>query len=142
MSTDPPSVREMTRRLLGRAASRGDAPDNALRAVQQASELTYRALARSLGTAGAKVLLTRAIAQSQDGHPILKEIRVGGQPEPGLEGVTALVQAHGAPLAAAALEALLETLLALLGRLIGNDMVPRLVELDEPVGTQDDEDVR
>jgi hypothetical protein len=142
MSTDPPSVRELTRHLLGRAASRGDAPDSALRTVQQACELTYRALARSVGTAGARTLLTRAIAQSRAEHPILKEIRVGAQPEPGLEGVTELEQAHGAPLAAAALEAVLETLLALLGRLIGNDMVPRLVELDEPVGTQDDEDVR
>jgi hypothetical protein len=142
MSTDPPSVRELTRHLVGRAAPPGDGPDGALRAVHQACEMTYLALARSLGIAGTKVLLTRAIAQSRAEHPLLKEIRVGGQPEPGLEGVAELVAAHDAAAVTAALEAVLETLLGLLGRLIGNDMVPRLVEQDGPVETQDDEDVR
>jgi chaperonin GroEL (HSP60 family) len=142
MSSDPPSVRELTRHLVGRAAPQSDAPDGALLAVHEACERTYRALARSLGPTGSQALLTRALAQSQDDHPLLKEIRIGGQSDPGLGGVMEAAQAHGAKAVTEALEAVLETLLGLLGRLIGNDMVSRLVEQNGPVGTHDDEDVK
>ena len=56
--------------------------------------------------------------------------------------MTAIVEAYGAPAVAKGLEAMLEKLLGLLGRLIGDDMVARLVEQEALVGTQDDEDVR
>jgi hypothetical protein len=53
---------------------------------------------------------------------------VRSEPEPGLEGVPELIRTHGAAATAGALESLLLTLLGLLGRLIGDDMVMRLVE--------------
>jgi hypothetical protein len=56
--------------------------------------------------------------------------------------MTAIVEAYGAPAVAAGLEAVLERLLGLLGRLIGDDMVARLVEQSAIVGTKDDEDVK
>ena len=104
-------------------------PDSAALAVQAACERTYRELTRTAWPKWVRALLTRALAQAQAEHPLLKEIRVG---RGGLDGVTAAVQAHGAPAVAAALEAVLETLLDLLGRLIGDDMVARLVEQSAP----------
>jgi hypothetical protein len=142
MSSDALSARDLTRRLVTHAAVQSDAPDGAVLAVQAACERTLRELARSLGPAGARALLTRAIAQAQDAHPVLGEIHIGNHSEPGLDGMASLIQAHGAPAVVAGLEAVLETLLGLLGRLIGHDMVARLVEQSAPIGTHDDEDVK
>lgn len=142
MSTDAPSARELTRHLVARAAAQNDVPESAALAAQAACERTYRALARTIGPTGSRALLTRALAQAEAEHPLLKEIRIGRQSEPGLDGVPAIVQAHGAPAVVAGLEAVLETLLSLLGRLIGVDMVARLVEQSAPIETHDDEDVK
>ena len=139
MTTESPSSRELARRLVARAAAPGDAPDSVALAVHAACERTYRALTRSFGPTGSRALLTRARAQTQGEHPLVKEIRIGGPSEAGLDGVTDLVQTHGAPAVAAGLEAVLERLLGVLGRLIGNDMVARLVEQIAPMGTHDDE---
>ncbi len=51
-----------------------------------------------------------------------------------------MVQTHGAPAIAAGLEVMLETLLDVLGRLIGDDMVAQLVEQGAPIETQAGED--
>jgi hypothetical protein len=142
MSTDAPNARELTRRLVASAAAQSDAPDSALLAVHAACERACGQLSRSLGQSGFHALLTRALAHAAAEHPLLKEIGVGRQPEPFLGGVTDIVETHGAPAAAAGLETLLETMFGLLGRLIGDDMVPRLVERTAPVGTLDDEDVK
>ena len=140
MPTDTLSARELTRRLVARSAAQSDAPDSVALAVHAACERTYRALTRSIGSTGSHALLTRARAQTQGEHPLVKEIRIGGPSEAGLNGVTDLVQTHGAPAVVAGLEAVLERLLGVLGRLIGDDMVARLVEQSAPIGTHDDED--
>jgi hypothetical protein len=142
MTNDALSARELTRRLVARAAAQSGAADSAALAVHAAVERTYRELARSVGVSGALALLTRAIAQAQAAHPLLKALRVGRDSAPGLEGVGDLVQAQGAAPVVAGLETVLETLLGLLGRLIGEDMVPRLVEQSTLVGTHDDEDLK
>jgi hypothetical protein len=49
---------------------------------------------------------------------------------------------HGVPAVAAGLEAVLETLLGLLGRLIGDDMAMQLVEQNTTGETQDNTDVK
>lgn len=140
MSTEAPSARELTRRLVARAAVQSDGPDTAALAAQAACEATYRELTRRLGPAGAHALLTRALAQAQPEYPFLQGLRIGRQSEPTLDGMTAIVEAYGAPAVAAGLEAVLERLLGLLGRLIGDDMVARLVGQSAIDGTQDDED--
>jgi hypothetical protein len=141
MSTDAPTARELTRRLVAHAAVQIDAPDSAV-VVHAACERAYRELARSFGAAGSLALLTRALTQAQTDHPALKDIRVNRQSEPALDQVTGVVEAYGAPAVAAGLEAVLETLLGLLGRLIGDDMVVRLLEQSATAGRQDDEDGR
>ena len=128
MSTGAPSARELTRRLVTRVAVESDGPDTGAYAVQAACEATYRELTRRLGPAGSHALLTRALAQALAEYPFLQGVRVGRQTDPTLDGMTAIVEAYGAPAVAAGLEAMLEKLLGLLGRLIGDDMVARLVE--------------
>lgn len=136
MPPETPRARELTRRLVARAGAPSDAPDSAALALHKTFELTYRELTRSIGPTGSHALLTRAVAQLRAEHPLLNDIRVGRQSEPALDGVVAVVQARGAPAVAAALEAVLEALLDLLGRLIGDDMVARLVEQSTSVETQ------
>lgn len=142
MPTEAVSARELTRRLVARAAAQSDTPDGAAHAVHAACERTYRKLTRSLGQSGSHALLTRALAQARIEHPLLGDIRIGAQSEPGLGGVPGIVQAHGAPAVAAGLEAVLETLLGLLGRLIGDDVMTQLVERSTPLGTHDDQDAK
>jgi hypothetical protein len=142
MSTDASAPRELARRLVARTAPHRDAPDSAALAVHAAFERTYRELTRSLGPTGSYALLSRALAQSQAEHTLLKDIRVDRQSAPALGGVTALVTVHGASAVESGLQAVLETVLDLLGRLIGADMVARLVEQSTSMETQDDEDLK
>ncbi|MDQ3699209.1 MAG: hypothetical protein M3373_14485 [Gemmatimonadota bacterium] len=142
MSPATPGARELTRRLVAREAAQGDAPDIAAGAVHAACERAYQALSRWLGANGALALFTRALAQAQAGHPLLRNIRLRTRSEFGLEGVTESIQVHGAAAVAAGLESLLVALLELLGRLVGDDMAARLVEQSVPSYAQDDESPR
>jgi hypothetical protein len=103
-------------------------------------ERTYRALARSLGPTGFRSIVARALAQVQPEHPLLGEIRANGDGPPGLERVRTVARAHGDPAVAAGLESWLETILDLVGRLIGFDVVAQLVEQTAPASTHADED--
>ena len=135
-------ARELAKRLVARAHPKSDGPDSAALAAQAACERTYRELARFLGATGAQALFTRALGLAQAEHPFLKEIHVGHRSAPALEGVTGLVQVHGAAAVAAGLRTVLETLLGLLGRLIGDDMATQLVEQNTTSETHDNTDVK
>jgi hypothetical protein len=142
MSPGAPSAQELTRRLVARAAGENGTAESVALAVHAACERTYRELTRSLGPTGSQALLARAIAQSEAEHPLLKDIRIGRQAKPEVDGVRAAAETHGAPAVAAALEAVLVTLLGLIGRLIGDDMVARLVEPSASTGTHEDGNAR
>jgi hypothetical protein len=83
----------------------------------------------AMGDDGWNALLVRAIAQTEPAHPALSNIRLneGGAH---LDGVVESVEAHGAAVATEAIEALLATLVDILGRLIGEDMALRLIDPD------------
>lgn len=138
MAPETPTIRQLTRRLLDRAGGPDDAADAGAAAALDASELAYRELCRWVGTNGCLALLARALADARAGHPVLEEIRIANRSEPGLEGVPECVRKHGAAATAEGLEMLLVTLLELLGRLIGDDMVMRLVEQVVQDRTPDD----
>ncbi len=99
--------------------------------VHTACQRVYRDLSRWVGSDGTRALFARALAEARAEHPPLAGISVGARSEPGLEGISESIQGHGDKATAAALEALLVTLLGLLGRLIGDDMVLTLVEPKE-----------
>lgn len=137
-ASDASDAAEIARRLIARAAATGDARDSAL-AVRVACEQAFRDLTHSLGVNGFQALLARAMTQVQGVHPSLLPLRVGRQLSPSLEGLGQSIEAHGTPAVVAGLDALLEALLALLGRLIGTDMVARLVEHGATVDTYDED---
>ena len=87
-------------------------------------------------------MLTRAIAQAEVEHPLLTDLRVAPLLEPIVLEISGLVTAHGAPAVAAALEGALAVTFGLLGRLVGDDMVVRLVERSPTPGTQEIKDAQ
>lgn len=134
------TARELTRELVTRAAYAPVAAsvDGAALAAHAASEGACRDLSRSLGMSGFKALLTRALRQAELRHPLLRGVRVRSEGDPVLDGISELLAEHGPVAVAAALEAALEEMLGLLGRLIGDDMVARLLAQATRVGTHDD----
>ena len=128
---------ELTHRLVSRAAPATNDPAGRALATHAACERAYRELSRSIGQSGAAELLSRAIGLTQAQHPVLKDIRIGRQSTPDLEGVTIAIRTFGAPAVTAALEAALEALLGLLARLVGQDLVSQLVDPRLPNGTHD-----
>ena len=126
--SNAPGIRELTRRLIARATERNNDPNSAPAAVHAACERAYIELTRWVGPTGSRELLRRSLAQAQLEHGLLKGIRVGELSEPGLNGVAEVIESEGPSPVASALEDVLETLLGLLGRLIGNELAARIVE--------------
>lgn len=62
--------------------------------------------------------------------------------KPEFELLPGLIEQHGAASVSAAFESVLEALLGLLSRLIGEDMVERLVTTSSRTDRNDDQDVR
>ena len=140
MSTGAPSARELTRRLVQREAWQRDVPVDDAFAVLAACEHACRELSRSLGAPGFNALLTRALHNAEAEFPLLANVSINPPSLYVLGGVPELVQTHGAAPVAAALMASLDSMFTLLGRLIGDDMVARLVERESPAAPHDDED--
>lgn len=130
MPSTPQSVRKLTTRLIARERSSQSSPDTAA-AVHAACERVYREIARWVGQNGSRTLFTRALAETQSEHPLLAGFTVSPGSESGLAGLPDSIQTHGSGATAAALESMLLTLLGLLGRLIGDDMVVTLIEPGE-----------
>ena len=128
MAPVTPTVQQMTSRLIAGEPGSRDTPDATVAAAQAACERLNRELSRWVGANGSLALFTRALAETRAQHPVLAKIRIRTRSEASLEGVAETVQKHGAAATADGLTSLLVTLLELLGRLIGDDMVMRLVE--------------
>lgn len=139
MSTEARGARALTRRLIERAPDSGPNEPRSWLAVQDASERACAELSLSLGLPGFHALLRRAVAQSEAVHPLLGDLRVNRHTQPLFSGAAELVEKHGDAAVAAALEAVLENMLLALGRLIGDDLVARLVERDDTAGIDDEE---
>lgn len=139
MSTEALSARDLTNHLVARAALPEHAPD---RAAHAACEIACKQLSRSLGPIGFNGLFTRALALAQAEHPLLRELRIAsgaGSPMPPIADVVAT---YGPQPVADALCATLVAMFELLARLVGMDVVVRLVERNPPAGMQDAEDGR
>jgi hypothetical protein len=142
MASDGRNTQELTRRLVARASTGSEGPDASALAVLAACERTHRELTRRLGQTGSNALLTRALAQARTGHPVLKAIRIGSNAKSSLDGVAEALKVHGVSQVAAGLETTLEKLLDLLSRLIGDDMVVRLVGQSTDNENAENEDVK
>jgi hypothetical protein len=96
----------------------------------------------SLGAPGFNVLLRRALVLSAGAHPALNDLQVNPPGQPLFGDIPALVEKHGSEAVAAGLAAALESIFTLLGRLIGDDLVARLVEPDTMAKMHADEESR
>lgn len=114
------------RRLLDRERA-GDESDAGLaRALDQSCSLITVGLSRWFGLYGTRALVTRALATAQKRHPALA--RVGVSDDHCLEGVSASAQLHGSAVVAEGIVFTIAGLVALLGRLIGDDLAISLLE--------------
>jgi hypothetical protein len=139
MSTEALSARDLTNHLVARAALAEHAPE---RAANAACEIACKQLSRSLGPIGFNGLFTRALVQAEAEHPLLRELRlVRGTASP-MPPIADAVAKYGPQPVADALSATLVALFELLARLVGMDVVVRLVERNPPAGMQDAEDGR
>ncbi|HXL85722.1 MAG TPA: hypothetical protein VN927_00845, partial [Gemmatimonadaceae bacterium] len=131
---DQPAAQQIARRLINSHRSESAEGHSVARAAAAACDQLYRELSRWVGTDGCHALFTRALAQARTEHPALGLIQLRARSEPYIDGVAEAIMAHGDPATAEALESLLVHLVELLGRLIGDDMVMKLIErgLSEP----------
>ncbi len=84
----------------------------------------------TLGPDGCSALLGRALDECEPMHPVLRCMRGPDTREIQLEGVAAAIEQFGIDAAEAGIDALLASLAGILGRLIGDDMTMRLLEID------------
>ena len=139
MPPHPPAARALAHRLLARAgapATRDDDPppadpatsaDASVAAAERACRDVADELTRWFGAVGYHALLTRALADAVAEHPVLRSVRSGAPPAPYLDGLTDAARTHGAGAVTDAVAAVLTALIALLGRLIGEDLAVTLV---------------
>jgi hypothetical protein len=102
-------------------------------AAAAACERICRSLTHSLGFIGSRELLARALSRAQTEHSALKGVSVSCRKDLTLHGVARAAESHGESGVVAGLETLLSALLALLGRLIGVDMVARVLAQSAPI---------
>ena len=135
MTTDSPDVS-------GHEAQRSPADANRHKRMSHnapgdpAARLEYRcrrittSLRETLGADGASALISRAMATCEPQYPVVKLLGGGDGREIELDGVPAAVARHGLDATEAGVDAMVASLAAILGKLIGEDMTMRLLEID------------
>lgn len=130
MPPDAPFARDLARRLAAREPVPNNAPDPAVAAMHGACERVYEKVVRWVGDTGCAALFERAHRSARTAHPALADIRIRPGTQPHIDGVPEASRTEGTDPTVAGLEALLRTVLELLGRFIGEDMVENLVDRD------------
>lgn len=120
--------RQLARRLIEARRSERSDGDTLARATAAACDQLYRELSRWVGLDGCHALFSRALAEARTDYPALGQIEIHARTQPHIDGVAATIMARGDPATAEGLEFMLERLIELLGRLIGDDMALKLIE--------------
>ena len=142
MPPHPPAARDLAHRLLARArplmTPDDDPPsadpadltasvDASVGAAERACRDVASELTRWFGTVGYHALLTRALADAVAEHPVLRSVRIGAPSAPSVDGLADAARTHGAEAVTDAVATVLTALIALLGRLIGEDLAVNLI---------------
>ncbi|MGQ0561357.1 MAG: hypothetical protein ACT443_05730 [Gemmatimonadota bacterium] len=125
----------MARQLLSHAMS-GNRPAELLPAAEAVCLRLDEHLSRSIGSAGFRALLTRAVARAQDTQPALGTVRIEGAPGRWLSGLDESVERYGTAAVAEAVVTLLAEFIALLGRFVGGTLAARLIRTAWPEALQ------
>jgi hypothetical protein len=127
MPPETPTERELLRRLIARDRAPDDAAAAAA-AAHDACDRVCRELSRWVGTGGSDALIGRALAEARAQHPVLAEVHIDNQSNVSLKGVAESIKVHNGADVARGLESFLESLIGLLGRLIGYDLAATFVD--------------
>jgi len=90
----------------------------------------------TVGADGCAALLARSLARTDLAHPALTAVWRQDGREIYLDGVTAAMEQHGEAAVTAGVDALFATVVDVLGRLIGEDMAIRIIDLGIKPGEQ------
>jgi hypothetical protein len=119
---------ELARRLLESESGGSEAPAEIGAAGERVLQRLHENLARWFGRDAIHALLTRALAEARDAHPALADVEIAPDRVLHLKGLTARsTNAGDAVETTAAVIALITSTVAILTRLIGEDMVARLL---------------
>ena len=131
-------ARRIARRLISSHRSERPEGDSTARAAATACDHLYQALSSWVGPDGCHALFTRGLAEARTEYPALAQIQLRARSQPYIDGVPAMIMAHGDAATAEALESMLVHLVQLLGRLIGDDMATKLIERSVGASERDD----
>lgn len=124
---------QFARRLLVRdGAPEGGEQRGSDEALQRTCARVCSNLRDTMGDDGCTALLARALARTEAKHPALTTIRRINRGNIAIDNVADGVETHGVAATTAAVEALLTALIDVLGKLIGDDMAIRIMELGAP----------
>jgi hypothetical protein len=129
-----PADRELARRLLARETGEHWTPTDS---ADQVLRQLHTHLGRWFGSAGSDALLARALDLTRADHPALVDARLELGGDRLLTGVRAQAPDNNPADISAALVALVAAVIGLLTRLIGADIVMRLVEQVWPGAVSD-----
>ena len=122
------AAHDLAQRLFAREVQSDGDDDALLAAAEQLCLRVPDGLSRWFGKYGSRALLTRALAKVQREHPSLAGVTVTSAQSPCFAGLGESARTHGAKTTAEGIVAMLAALADLMGRLIGDDLVPNLLE--------------
>ncbi len=126
--TTPSPYDETARRMLAREATALDTKEAQIAAAERVLAQLQEHLLRWFGPDGFHAVLSRALAAARKGHPALARVRIEPRTKPRLAELTASAHEYGPAELHDALLTLVAATLALLSRLIGDDLVRRLLQ--------------
>ena len=129
---------EIARRVLAREATASDTQEEQIAAAERALRRLQEHLLRWFGPDGLHALHSRALATAREVHPALTHVRIEPRLEARLTELAAIAHAYRPGDVGDALTALIAATLALLSRLIGDDLVRRLLQQAWPEETPND----
>lgn len=132
MTTSDSRENEIARRLLAREAAERDAPGGPVAAAERVLTKLHAHLARWLGADGSHAVLARALDRARPGHRALADARIEPRGERALTGLTTNAPAADVTEVSEALAAVIAAVITLLTRLIGADLVARLLQQTWP----------
>ena len=125
--TVPPPYHERVRRLLLEANGGSNAPSDTIVAAEFALQRLRVHVMRWMGPDGFHAVLTRALANARAGYPLLSAVRIEPRTDVKLSELSGRARTDdGEGELAESLVAFVAATLALLARLIGDDLVIRL----------------
>jgi hypothetical protein len=122
-------TQQIVRRLITSRQPEREGSNGRARVSADACDDLYRDLSQWVGLDGTHALFTRALTEARTESDALDQIQLRRGVKPYVHGVAESITSSGDAPTAEALEAMIVHVVELLGRLIGDDMATKLIEL-------------